>query len=104
MQAQEFMGKVDFVMTTPASGGRNLPGMKSHKVETDWLASAVEKAMAHQEALRCAIGDGNTSPHISVLNVVQLQTRGALKTKHFMQSKTICSLACCRGLSSPCTH
>ena len=42
---------------------------------------AVEAAMANQEALKSAIGDGDTPPQISVLNVVQLQTRGMLQAK-----------------------
>ena len=109
MQAQDYMNKLDFVITSPASGSKAsggviLPRMRTRKLETNWLAMGVEAAMANQEALKSATGDGNTSPQISVLNVVQLQTRGMLKTKHLMPSKTICSLARCRGRSSSCTH
>ena len=42
---------------------------------------AVESAMANQQALKSAIGDGSASAQISVLSVVQLQTRGVLNRK-----------------------
>ena len=62
-QAQDFLRKIDFVMTSPASGGAHsgmATGMSlsTHRTDTNWFAGAVEDAMASQQTLKSTAESG----------------------------------------------
>jgi len=69
------------VKADPAGSGGAMPGMGKRCMHTNWLAVAVEDAMANQRSLKSIAAESDSSPDstsvtMSVLNVVQLQTRG----------------------------